>query len=306
MNSVFVEFFDPLHKRSYPKDSLITKDMGYFIWKSIPVLYYETGEYFNNYHQYKINRLRFISTFYLSRLDFPAFCFSPFSTISMNLLIEEFNPNTISKRINSIFNKKVQVKSSKNIIRHSLMTHKEYQIYCSENEFVDYHIHKRRNFQKIIEKLMDKYEFSEFTINKIGFRKIYDLLSQPSRLLGISLHYYINASRLIHNNFVEDAGINLNLVLEALIKDFMDIKNIKNKRLGIEQFNSTLRLSSPFVEWLEELYSARNEFLAHIDGNMFTFHERINDPDSYCYEHYGSISWLLLKYFSYRKNKLRI
>ncbi|MFC2135378.1 hypothetical protein ACFLTH_12260, partial [Bacteroidota bacterium] len=163
---------------------------------------------------------------------------------------------------------------------------------------------KGKNFRELIEKLIGKYEFSEFTINKIGFSKIFNIISNPSRLLGISLYYFNNASRLINNDFIEDAGINLNLVIEALIKDFMDIKNIQNKKVGIEQFNQTLKLKSTFVEWLEELYSARNEFLAHIDGDMFTFDERINDPDSYCFEHYSSISWLLIKYFFYRKYKL--
>ncbi|OGU58996.1 MAG: hypothetical protein A2V66_16365 [Ignavibacteria bacterium RBG_13_36_8] len=218
--------------------------------------------------------------------------------------MEEYNPDTVSKRIDSIFNKKEQLREFKNPNRYSVMTHKEYQKYCSSNEFIDYHLVKRKNFQKQIQKLVGKYEFSEFAINKISFGKILNIISHQSRLLGIALHYFYNAGRLINNNFIEDAGVNLNMVLESLIKDFMNIKNIQNKRLGIEQFNKTLKLNSTFVEWLEELYSARNEFLAHIDNDMFTFSERINDPDSYCYMHYGSISWLLIKYFYYRQYKL--
>lgn len=80
----------------------------------------------------------------------------------------------------------------------------------------------------------------------------------------------------------------------------MNFRSIHNKRTAAESFQESVLLPYGHMEFLEELYDARNMFLAHIDEDMYTNNQSIGDPDSYCYEHYESVSWLITRYIRYK------
>ncbi len=81
----------------------------------------------------------------------------------------------------------------------------------------------------------------------------------------------------------------------------MDFRSIRNKRTATESFQKDVLLPDEHMEFLEELYDARNMFLAHIDEDMYTDNHNIDDPDRYCFEHYESVSWLITRYIRYKK-----
>ena len=85
-------------------------------------------------------------------------------------------------------------------------------------------------------------------------------------------------------------------MLESIVEDFSRIFSIKDKKQAIKKLQDTVLLPYDHMEFLEELYSARNEFLAHIDKDMFTKSQNVNDPDRYCYEYFESVSWLIRRY----------
>jgi len=167
-----------------------------------------------------------------------------------------------------------------------------------EDAYVDLSHSPRIPFMELIEQLKLQYDISDTPINPKFVSSVYEKLNASSRYIQIAIHYFINASRLWDEHFLEDAGLNLNLVLEAVVKDFMVENSIKDKKSAIEIMKDTIELPDYHMEFIEELYWARNEFLAHIDDHMFTEMQNINDPDRYCYEHYESISWLLHRYLN--------
>jgi len=105
----------------------------------------------------------------------------------------------------------------------------------------------------------------------------------------------------MHLRFPEEAGLNLQLTVEAILHDFMTYHSIRNKPRAVNLLRECVTLPYFHMEFLEDLYEARNDFLAHIDTGMFTEGENINDPDSYCYEHYESICWLITRYIQYKR-----
>ena len=80
----------------------------------------------------------------------------------------------------------------------------------------------------------------------------------------------------------------------------MDFRSIRNKRIAAESFQKDVLLPYNHMEFLTELYDSRNTFLAHIDEDMYTDNQNIDDPDRYCYEHYESVSWLIQRYIGYK------
>ncbi len=103
--------------------------------------------------------------------------------------------------------------------------------------------------------------------------------------------------------FIEDAAINLNLARDAIFIDYMNITNIHNKKTAIAKlFSEEIKLAEDKIDWHNELYEARNEFLAHVDSEMFTPSQNISDPDRYCYDHYEDICDLIIEYMKIRKS----
>lgn len=131
-------------------------------------------------------------------------------------------------------------------------------------------------------------------------KKYFALFSAASRFIQIALHYFQNASNLIHLRFIEEAGLNLQLTVDAIVLDFMVTHSIRSKPRAIEALQRSVSLPYFHMEFLGELYDARNRFLAHVDTDMFTMQENINNPDGYCYEHYESVCWLITRYIQYK------
>ena len=170
----------------------------------------------------------------------------------------------------------------------------------SKDAYVDLFHSPQVPFLKLTDQLKTQYDISDRPIDPQFVSSVYEKLYPSGRYIQIAIHYFTNASRLIYEHFIEDAGLNLNLVLEAVIKDFMVVNSITDKKRAIAGIKNTIELPGCHMEFLEELYWARNEFLAHIDDHMFTEMQNINDPDRYCYEHFESISWLLRRYLKFK------
>ncbi len=171
-------------------------------------------------------------------------------------------------------------------------------------EYVDLFNCKKLPFRKQVEQWSQSFQFSDYKMSALAVKRYYNMFRKSSRFIHIAIHYFVTASRLIHNHFIEDAGLNLQLTVEALIRDFMDFRSIHNKRTAAESFQKEVLLPDYHMEFLEELYDARNMFLAHIDEDMYTDNQNIDDPDRYCYEHYESVSWLITRYIRY-KNRIK-
>jgi hypothetical protein len=170
----------------------------------------------------------------------------------------------------------------------------------SKNEYIDLFQYKRMPFRKQVDIWSQSFEFSGHKPSPIAVKKNLNMFRRSSRLIHIALHYFVTASRLIRNHFIEDGGLNLQLTVEALIRDFMEFHSIRNKKAAAQRFQDSVLLPYAHMEFLEELYEARNLFLAHIDEDMYTEHQNIDDPDRYCYEHFESVSWLISRYLRYK------
>lgn len=172
-----------------------------------------------------------------------------------------------------------------------------------QREYIDLFHAPQIPFLELVNLMSKSFEFSSLELDKDAIESFYNDISNTTRYIHISLHYLISAARLIPNFFTEDAGINLNLASEAIIKDHMLVTNINNKKLAIENLLSeNLHFSENKIDWLIELYEARNEYLAHIDEEMFTDFQNIDDPDKYCYDHYEDVCDLIISYMQLRKD----
>lgn len=302
-----IEIFDPEFKGSYPSVNLNTDKIGYFVYKNIPFLYYFRNlniDYIEDHEKIKI--LFYASTLF-SKKHFPVFCYSPIELASIFIKSKvKLSHQQITTKIKNIIDCKLEIPILYNPYENGYNSKNPELIIKkirAETEYIDLFRVKRTTFEKQIKILSNSYEFSDFKITNTLFKKYFHLFLNSSRYIHIAIHYYVNAGRLINNFFIEDAAINLNLVLETIITDFMRINFIQNKRVAIETLiNNELKINQELYDWYIELYDARNEFLAHVDKGMFTPEERISDPDGYCYDHYEDIGRLILKYIQY-KNK---
>lgn len=170
----------------------------------------------------------------------------------------------------------------------------------SKPEYIDLFHCKRMPFRRQVDIWSQSFEFSDHKPSPLAVKRYFNMFRRSSRFIHIALHYFVTASRLIHNDFIEDGGLNLQLTVEALIRDFMELHSIRNKRMAAQRFQDSVLLPYAHMEFLEELYDARNLFLAHIDEDMYTENQNIDDPDRYCYEHFESVSWLISRYIRYK------
>jgi hypothetical protein len=172
----------------------------------------------------------------------------------------------------------------------------------SEKEYIDLFHSRQVPFPDLIHTLSESFEFSKNEPDHASITSFYKVLETCPRYIHISLYYLINAARLMRNFFIEDAAINLNLASEAIITDYMEITKIQNKKVAISKLLAeNLQLSEDKIDWYVEFYESRNEFLAHIDKDMFTPYQNISDPDAYCYDHYEDIVDLIISYIELRK-----
>lgn len=131
-------------------------------------------------------------------------------------------------------------------------------------------------------------------------KRLFGLLSTSPRLVQVAAHYYGRACMLVDQGFVEEAGLSLYLTYETIMKDFGLLHGLRGKKQSLKGLKRAVRLPANYYPWLDELYHARNDALAHPDYWMFTVYERVNDPDGYCYDHFIALSLLLVKYARYR------
>lgn len=132
-------------------------------------------------------------------------------------------------------------------------------------------------------------------------KRYFDLLSTSPRLVQVAVHYYARACALVNQGFAEEAGLSLYLVYETIMKDFELLHDLKGKKQSLKGLKRAIRLPSGYYAWLDELRDARSHLLAHPDYWMFTCDQGVNDPDSYCYDHFVALSLLLVKYAHYRR-----
>ncbi len=118
--------------------------------------------------------------------------------------------------------------------------------------------------------------------------------------MKVTLHYFVNACTLVRLQFIEDAALNLQLTSEALLRDFMEWKCHASKVRGLEELCAMLGMPAHVREMLEELYEARNTFLAHVDDFLFHRGKLHSDPDAYCYEHFELFFALIERYVEIR------
>ena len=147
-----------------------------------------------------------------------------------------------------------------------------------------------------------RYNYAEHKCSPNDVKKFFSFFKNKSRLITIALYYYNNTASLTTAGYIEDAGMNLHLSMEVIIKDFMSTHSIKNKRRAIESFISKVWSSDWGTDYLDGLWKSRNQFLAHIDENMFTVDQKINDPDMYCFDTFEIITCLITRYTSIKIN----
>jgi hypothetical protein len=305
-----VEIFDPLFRTQYPKDNiLVGNHIGYFVHNQIP-FYFEidssTKEPRILHSPYLPLRELLQASIVLSKKPYSFFVFPNHSPATIHINTEdEITPEHLMTKVGRIIDGDEIIP----ILYNPYKLHEFSEALRiidqtrSEKEYIDLFHSKQLPFQELISLLNNSFEFSEFEVNHISIASYYNLLLACPRYLHIALYYIINAARLMGNFFIEDAAINLNLASEAVFKDFMEITGIQNKKTAVEKLLvEGLNLAEEKVDWLHELYEARNEFLAHIDEDMFTPSENINDPDKYFYDHYGEIIDLVINYLEYRKD----
>lgn len=296
MSQIIVNICD--RNGTYPKNNVHSNDIGYFVYKNIPFLYSLTSD--------RIKNKAFDASLVLARKHFPVFYIK---SGSINIYLDfEKQPNG-----RKVISKVKKVIDGKYILPQLFDPYQKYSFKKAQKlikqmrekkEYIDLFRHKKLPFKRIIIAISNDYQFSTYKVDIPKFNKLFKLFLRSSRHIHIALHYFVNAANLMHNGFIEDSGLNMNLSVEAIIKDFMVCNAIKDKSMAIARFMKTVKLPSYHMENIRDLYKARNEYLAHIDEYMFTDKERISDPDQYCYEHFESLYWLITRYVT-KRNSLR-
>jgi hypothetical protein len=302
MSYIKVEIIDPRFRSRYPpKDILIGEQIGYFIYRQIP-FFFEILEKEPEYSRPLpfSTREMFQASLLLSEKNFPNFVFPivSYGDIYINTLSKISTTELITK-VKKIIDGETEIPILTDILNFATndKAMQEIERIRSEKEYLDLFHAKNLPLDKTIQMLSNSYEYSETVPNPVLINKFFEMIGKSPRIIHISIYYFINAARLIENYFIEDAAINLNLASEAIIFDYMERQNIKDKRLAIIQLlKDQLGYDELVIDWLIELYDARNEFLAHIDKGLFTSEQRISDPDAYCFDHYENIANLLIDY----------
>jgi hypothetical protein len=296
------------NKGIYPKETVLCDEVGFSRYKGIPLWLNVMDKDNRERYRYSSKPTTLKAAFLFSRRDFPAYNFPPnFDKCSL-YISSDTKPvlRDILKRVKLIL---------KGVVKPPVL-------YCpiesgdsyeermskimsirSKPEYIDLFHCKRKQFIELLSEWRGGYSFSEHKCTPQAVKKYYNLFVNSSRLIHIALYYYNNAASLTRENYIEDAGINLHLALEAIIRDYMDFHSIKNKRKAIESFISKVWPPDWGTDYLDDLWKSRNQFLAHIDADMFTEDQNIHDPDEYCYDTFESISFLVTRYIRY-KNRL--
>ena len=293
----------------YPKETVLCDEVGFSCYKGVPLWFsviYKKNRLNYKYHE-KPTLLR--AAFLINFRDFPVYDFPLYSSKCTIYISTTEKPDLtqILKRARIILRGAARLpilySPRKHLADHEKRMSKIMDI-RSKPEYIDLFHCKRKPFNQLLDEWRGSYRFADKKCSAKAVKKYYELFLQSSRFIHIALYYYNNAASLTNNHYIEDAGINLHLVLEAIIRDFMELHSIKNKRKAIETLISKIWPPGWGTDYLDDLYKSRNQFLAHIDENMFTEDQNIHDPDEYCYDTFESITYLITRYIRYKNRTI--
>ena len=310
MSVARVEIFDPRYPGHYLRESIIIgNEIGYFVHKQIP-FYFKIQSKIHGKDQllspFLPMRELLQASLLFSTKYFPVFVFSPMSHADIHIKSDdEIVPEDLILKVKNIVDGNEKIP----LLYNPYKTHEFGEArgiiekIRGEKEYIDLFHSRQIPFADFVDLLSRSFDFSEFGANVISVESYYRLFLGCSRAIHIAFYYIINAARLLSSFFTEDAAINLNLASEAVIKDYLKVSGIQNKKEAIKQLLfEDLKFCEEKVDWYLELYEARNEFLAHIDEDMFTKSQSISDPDAYCYDHYEDIINLVINYIELDKS----
>ncbi len=292
----------------YPKATVLCGEVGYSRFKGIPLWFNVENKETRERNRYSPKPTILKAAFLITNRDFPVYNF-PFHSRKCAIYISsDTKPDLrdILKRVKLILKGTVKPPVLYRPIRSSASYEErmsKIMAIRSKLEYIDLFLCKRKPFIQLLSEWRGGYSFSEHKCTPQAVKRYYNLFVKSSRFIHIALYYYNNAASLTIENYIEDAGINLHLTLEAIIRDYMDFHSIKDKRKAVESFISKVWPPDWGTDYLDDLWKSRNRFLAHIDENMFTVDQEIHDPDEYCYDTFESITYLITRYIRY-KNRL--
>ena len=304
-----IEIYDPLHLGRYPKDNIYVDGLGYLVIRNIPIFFYTFVSPSINKGPFSFygSKLSFLASFMFSRVHFPVYCFSPFAYATIHITsIKPFSNRTLYNEIKKIINCQRELPILYNPYEKNV-SYDDAQKYLkkmrSKENYIDMFHQMEKPFNYHIDFLSDKYTFSAHKLNPNTLKRYYLLFSNIDQSIRIALYHFIKAGRLINNDFIEDGGLNLYMVLESIIQDYMMMTSTKDKPRAINDLLLTkLKVSQELFDWFLELYEARNELLAHINYDMYDEEGFETDPDAYCYDHYEPVAKVLLKYIKFKND----
>jgi len=307
-----IKIYDPLHFGRYPKDNIYIDGLGYLVIRNIPIFFSSSvSSEINKRPFYDQKKLSFLASFMFSRMHFPVYCFSPFDYATIHITsIKPFSNKILYNEIKKIINCQRELPILYNPYGKNI-TYDDAQRLIkkirSKKNYIDMFDQIKKPFNYHIDFLKDKYIFSYHKLNPNTFKRYYQLFLNLDQSIRISLYHFIKAGRLINNDFIEDGGLNLYMVLESIIQDYMRMSSTKNKSRAINDLLLTrLKVPEELFDWFVELYDARNEFLAHINYDMYYEEGFETDPDAYCFDHYEPVAKLLLKYINFKNHFKKI
>ena len=291
----------------YPKETVLCDVVGYSRFKEIPLWFNVVDKKHIGSFGYDARETILKAAFLITNRSFPAYNFSSRSGKCAIYFSSNTKPDLrdILKRVKLILRGAVKPPVLWPIRSGANYEERQSKIMAirSKSEYIDLVHCKRKPFIQLLSDWRGGYSFAEHKCSPLAVKRYYNLFVKNSRYIHIALYYYNNAASLTRENHIEDAGINLNLSVEAIIRDYMDFHSIKNKRKAVDSFISKVWPPEWGTDYLEDLWKSRNQFLAHIDENMFTKNQSIGDPDEYCYDTFESITYLITRYIRY-KNRL--
>lgn len=302
---ITVEVFNP--QGIYPSRSVVCENIAYLISAGIPMLVSKSPATATNWWERDKRRELLFGALMLTCKQFPCFSFHPHPIASIHFknaditeaITQAVDVIACKRELPCLYDPYIGKGDTFNPVAYIKRLR-------ALDTYIDLFHAPQIPLPDIVTKLRPQYTISDRHFRPQFVAELYRKLDASSRFVHIAVHYFVNAARLIHEDFVEDAGLNLNLVVDAIVDDFGCVASIADKRRTVEKLRSTIRLPHGHMEFLEELYWARNEFLAHIDRDMFTESQNIGDPDRYCYEHFESVSWLIRRYIKLIAEGLKI
>lgn len=303
-----IKIYDPLHFGIYPKDNIYVDGLGYLVVRNIPIFFTSfLPSETKKRSPYDRRNISFIASFMFCKVHFPVYCFSPFDYATIHIKsIEPFSNKAFYDEIKKIINCQRELPILNNPYGENISSNDAQKLIMkirSKNNYIDMFHQKKKPFNHHIDFLSDKYTFSDHTLYSKTFKRYYTLFLNTDQSIRIALYHFVKAGRLINNDFIEDAGLNLYMVLESIIKDYMMLSSTRNKSRAINDLLLTkLKVPEELFDWFVELYEARNDFLAHVDYSRYHEEGFVTDPDSYCFDHYEPVGKLLLKYIDYKND----